>query len=229
MHSLLRRITLVLAEICLLLLITTCYLYPDAFTIILTSIQSMSLSLRIASVIVLDLLLIAAIYSQLQPTTRYTGEGLLVKDSESITAVSTESVHQAILNALHQVPNIAECDGKTQSIRGRMQIELNLFTDSDTLNIPQKTKEVNQVIRQIVAKQMGIQFHAPPTIHMVLKSASAPTTHTQASSKAPSTPVSISNPLSAPVTTDKDDTHDKKVQTPDTAISQLNISDDTPS
>ncbi len=183
----LRKFTLVIAEILLLLLITLLLASPETLVGISERLFAVDLTLRVVVVIVIDILIFLAIISQLRGGTRYSGPQLIVQAGDSNTTVTTESVRQGIIKAMLDIDAIenVKCDVKGK--RGEALITMEVISSRDDINIPNKQKEIDRAIKRVVVKQMGVKLSKPAVISIRL------------ASDAPSEPVEQTNTAPSPV------------------------------
>ncbi|MFZ4812956.1 MAG: hypothetical protein ACOYL5_00375 [Phototrophicaceae bacterium] len=168
--KLLRNFTLVLSEIILLALFTVvAFISEDRLQPVITFVAGQDILVRIVVVVIVDLLLIVAIFAQLFGGTRVRGAGLLVKNGQSATMIDTESVHESVLRAIRQLENVESCEGETKAIGGQADIQLQVVIDTDKMNIPNKEREISRTINQVVVKQMGVELRRAPLVKIKMR------------------------------------------------------------
>lgn len=166
--SLLRRISLILLGLLLVVIVTLVLLVPDLLVRIGTSLAQISPIIRTALVIVANVLILAVLYLQIRPTPRANSNGLIVKASGVLADVSPESAQQRIVKAVRSVQNVVSADAKLETISGKADIEMDVGVVGDNVNVPQKQKEIDRALRQVVLKQLGLQLASRPRIHIQL-------------------------------------------------------------
>lgn len=165
----LRKLTLVLAEILLLVAVSVVLLAPELLSDISAFlIENTDETMRIIAAIVIDLLLIGAIFSQIRGANRYKGEGLLVQAGDSDASIATESVRQGVMKAVGQIPDIHSVECKAIAKNGEAILQLEVVTSKDDINIPKKQREIDRAINQVVVKQMGVKMARPASVNIQL-------------------------------------------------------------
>lgn len=166
----LRKMTLVIAEIILLLAVSTLLITPLFMARVANDVNGIDPTIRITIAVVIDVLLVAAVISQLRAAPRYSGAGLLVQSGDSSTSVTTESVRQNVMKAVAAIADIESVECKTTSKHGEAVLELDVATSKDDINIPKKQREIDRAIKQVVVKQMGVKLNKPPVVSIRLAS-----------------------------------------------------------
>lgn len=166
--ALLRKSTLVFAEMLLLIAVTSFLMLPEYVMQAIEYLSELSYSLRLVIVVIVDLLIILAVFAQLRGTERYRGRELMVQAGDSKTTVTVESLRQRVQRAVHELEDIETVESEVKGKRGMAHINLEVTTSKDEVNIPEKQREIDRVIKQVVVKQMGIKLGEPPVINIRL-------------------------------------------------------------
>jgi hypothetical protein len=179
----LRKATLIFAEIVLFLIVTVMLVAPDVMISSAETLLTLDLGLRIVIAVVIDLLLVAAILSQVWAGRRYKGDALLVQAGDSNTTVTTESMRHTIIKAIYTVGDIENVECLVASRDGKAVIQLEVTAANDDINVPAKQREIDQAIKRVVAKQLGVKMASPATVSIRLASDAHP--------QQPATPVLV--------------------------------------
>lgn len=169
----LRRLALILAELVLFLLVTVVLLYPSLLEQVIADLANIDIVVRAAIVVFVDLVLLAAIFVQLQPQHTYRGEGLVVKSGKSMATISTESVDNKIIKAVKEIGDIESVTCKTRSEGGHAAIDLDVVMSRDDIQVPAKQREIERAIKRVITKQMGLKMSRPPIVKIQMTSSEA--------------------------------------------------------
>lgn len=165
--KLIERILLALVGLLLITLITVFFMAPEVLNNILEGLQNVNIVLRLAVVLVLDVLILAFVYSRLR-SPRVTVEGLVVKAPGAITDIGIESARARILNGVQAVPNVIAADVNLEAVRGKAKIDLNVTVRDSNVNVPRKHQEISQALKQVINKQLGLSMLGQPRVHIHL-------------------------------------------------------------
>ncbi len=164
----LERILFALIGLLLITLITVLFVVPQAVADGLASVATVPLVARVAVVLVLDLLVLAFIYLQLRPKAP-TGSGLVVKAPGALADISVDSARSFILTAVQKVPDVVSTQAKLEAVRGKAKLELDVTVRGRDVNIPRKQQEINQALKQVINKQLGLDILDRPQVHIHLE------------------------------------------------------------
>ena len=164
----LERIFFALIGLLLMTLITVLLVVPDAVSEGLANLVNVPLLARLAVVLVLDLLVLAFLYLQLR-TPAPTSSGLIVKAPGALADISVDSARTFILNAVQKVPDVVSTEAKLEAVRGKAKIELDVTVRGREVNIPRKQQEINQALKQVINKQLGLDILNRPQVHIHLE------------------------------------------------------------
>ena len=79
-----------------------------------------------------------------------------------------------ILNAVNAVPDVATADATVEAVDGRADVDLHIQVAGRGVQIPQKQKEINRALRQVINKQLGLRMRGKPRVHISLESEQSP-------------------------------------------------------
>ncbi len=162
------RMLLGLLSLLLVALVTVLLIAPDVVADAVLRLEQVAFAFRLGLVVVLYLLVLGGLYLRLRATPRAYQDKLAVNVAGSVTAVTVESVRERILKAISEVPGVASVDAKLKSVRGQADIELNVVTADDRVNLPEKQKEITRALEQVVRKQLGLQMAGRPRVNIQL-------------------------------------------------------------
>jgi hypothetical protein len=153
--KLIERILLALVGLLVITLITVFFMAPEVLSNILDGLRGVNIVLRLGVVLVLDILILAFVYSRLRSPSVVV-EGLVVKAPGAITDIGIESARARILSGVQQVPNVIAADVKLEAVRGKAKIDLNVTVRDANVNVPRKHQEINQALKQVIA--VGLEY-----------------------------------------------------------------------
>lgn len=201
---LLENIAVVTVGILVLALVTILLLAPDTVSRVFESIAGVNIALRTAAMLVLNALVLLLMYLRVRGR-RVPVDGLIVQAQGALANVEVESARAIVLDAVNHVPGVISTEATIKAVRGQADIQMDVNIDSAAVNIPQKQKEINRVLRQVINKQLGLRLHGRPRVNIRLET--PPPVKTQASTAstpvitaAPAAPPALSPPEPAPVT-----------------------------
>ena len=169
--ALLRKLVVVVVGVALALLLTVFIVDPRGTAAIANGIADVSFGIRVALAalfVVLILLVMVALIRDPRPRQRTTDGGLVVKAQGAVADVSVPSVRDLILKAIRDVPNVKSVEAQVASARGKADIELDVVVYGDKIVLPDKQKEIDRALRQVVNKQLGLQMAGKPRVHIQL-------------------------------------------------------------
>lgn len=167
------RLVVILIGLAFIGVFTVLALVPEAIITVLESIQTLSLLLRLAFVVAVNIVILVVLYLQLR-VRRQPSSGLEVKAPGAFTDVNVESARMLILNAVNAVPNVATADATVEAVDGRADVDLHIQVAGRGVHIPQKQKEINRALRQVINKQLGLRMRGKPRVHISLESEQSP-------------------------------------------------------
>lgn len=162
-----RKIVIVLVGVALALLVTVLLLNPVSISTFAANLSETSALVRLPLAILLDVLLLGLIVvlvrSERVPRST---TGLMVKAQGAIADVSIESARDRILRAVRDVPDVLSADATLRAIRGKADVELEVVVSHESNNLPEKQRELDRALRQVINKQLGLQMAGKPRVHI---------------------------------------------------------------
>ena len=80
-------------------------------------------------------------------------------------AISADSIARRLKHDVDRLPGVVEVKPRVERKRGGLNVALDLITGPE-VDIPQKTEEVCQLVRQIVETQMGMKLVRDPQVRV---------------------------------------------------------------
>ena len=162
------RFLVILVGLVLIGVVSVLMLAPEALINALRSVEAISLFLRLAFVVVVNIVILVLLYLQLRGRRRLS-DGLEVKAAGAFTDVSVESARTLILNAVNAVPDVVAADATVEAVEGQADVDLNIQVTGRDVHIPQKQKEINRALGQVINKQLGLRMRGKPRVHITLE------------------------------------------------------------
>lgn len=165
--NLIRRIIIALVGASLAILLTVLLLIPDAIAQFALSLSYTSALIRLPAAILVDalILVIVVILVRAERSAR-PANGLIVKAQGAIADVSIDSARERILRAVRAVPDVLSAETEIKALRGRADVDLEVSVSRESVNLPEKQKEIDRALRQVVNKQLGLQLAGKPRVHL---------------------------------------------------------------
>jgi len=165
---LIRRIVIALAGISLALLITVLLLDPRSIDELALNILLTSVLLRLPAAILFDLIVLAVVVVLVRSerVPRPASAGLVVKAQGVIADVSVESARERILRAVRAVPDVLAAEASVKALRGRADVDLDVSVSHDSTSLPDKQREIDRALRQVINKELGLQMAGQPRVHI---------------------------------------------------------------
>ncbi len=164
--SFVRKLIIVLVGISLGLLVTVLLLNPASILALAANLNSTSLLIRLPLTILIDVIVLAIIVVLVRSERSSNGSGLMVKAPGAIADVSIESARERILRAVSAVPDVVSAEAEVKAVRGKADVELEVVVSSASTNLPEKQKEIDRALRQVINKQLGLQIAGKPRVHI---------------------------------------------------------------
>jgi hypothetical protein len=202
MQNFLKRLYLILVTVFLAVIVVMALLAPFQVGDWLTNtLAQTSVILRIVLGVILGGGLLALTYLQVRPVAQERN-GLVMRVSGAITDVSIESARDRILKTIEAVPDVISAEATIKPVRGRADMELRVVVMGHGIRLPDKQKEINRALKQVINKQLGLQMAGRPRIHIELHGVTdrdaAPVTATPpADIKPPVKPAEPAKPVEA--------------------------------
>jgi hypothetical protein len=200
--NLIARILAVLVALLLVAFATVLLITPSAVADTIEQLENVAPVARIAAVVILYLIALGLITLRFRSRPRTDGDMLYVRAAGAQAALTVGSVRDRILKAVGQVPGVASVEAALKSVGGRADVELNVVTTDDKVNIPEKQREIYRTIEQVIKKQLGVDLATRPRINIELGRSSAVSSMSYDSTPAVS-PITVTAPpaAAAPLTT----------------------------
>jgi hypothetical protein len=111
---------------------------------------------------------IAAItYFQLRAVTEDSQvQGLVVKSAGLLTSLSINSARDRILEVIRDVPDVHSASADVSSRHGRVLIVLDVVLKGGDIVLPDKQKEINRALGNVVKKQLGLTMAERPIVNV---------------------------------------------------------------
>lgn len=193
--NLLRRLVLVVVLVLVGIILTAILVQPDL-------IARLDSGVRVILAILIDLILFGLLAVILRRERVPNETALMVRAPGAVADVSVASAQERILRAVRSVPGVISAEAKVEAIRSRAEVELDVMVAGANINVPQKQKEIDRALRQVIQKQLGLQMAHKPRVHIQLESEQPETPPVRVEKPAPVTPpavAAIPAPAPAPV------------------------------
>lgn len=119
------------------------------------------------------------IYQEFVLGGRSKSKGLRVKGGEN-TEVEVSAVQKQVKSAVQKINGVGDVDATVKAVRGKADIHLSVTMQHESINIPDKQREISRILSQLVEKQLGLRFAEKPHIELTFSDS--------ATSAKPSTP-----------------------------------------
>lgn len=165
--SFIRKLIIVLVGVSLALLVTVLLLSPDAIMSLAFNIRDTSALIRLPLAIIIDVIVVALIVLLVRNERTPTAVGgLTVKAQGAHADVSIESARERILRAVRDVPDVLSAQAEVKALRGKADVDLEVLVSRESMSIPEKQKEIDRALRQVINKQLGLQMAGKPRVHI---------------------------------------------------------------
>lgn len=162
----LRRFYLSLITVLLIAFLGLFLLAPQTIGMWAGAISEQAIIVRILALVGGGLILLLLTWIQIRPDPKVRMTGLMMRASGAITEVSVESARERILKAVSDVPDVVSAEAQVQPIRGRADIEMDVTVFGHDIKLPNKQKEINRALNQVINKQLGLRMASQPRIHI---------------------------------------------------------------
>lgn len=170
----LRRFVLILIGILLAMLVGVLLMSPETIVSFANSIAGMTVTARAVIAIALIALILTAIFLLVRPGPRVQASGLIVRSGGALTDISVESVRERVLKAVREIDAVRSVDGQVTALQGKASIELDVIVEGEHINVPEKQKEIDRSLEQVVNKQLGLTMAGKPRVHIQLVDVAEP-------------------------------------------------------
>ncbi|MBN1964289.1 MAG: hypothetical protein JW910_06560 [Anaerolineae bacterium] len=162
------RILTITGIILLVVAVTAFLVAPQVVIDLATSLNGDNVVVRVVQLIaalLIDVLLLFVVYRLIRPRD---GAGRLkVRARGAKAAVSLDSVQRQITMRVGQVADVLAVQAEVIDEGGAAQVTLNVRTRPDVL-VPEKKKEIERVLKQVVERQLGLKLAGPAEISIDL-------------------------------------------------------------
>lgn len=141
-------------------------LSPQTVSVWAGTISEQSSLIRVLVTVIVGALLLFVMWLQIRPDPKAQMTGLMMRVSGAITEVSVESARERILKAVSDVPDVVSAEAQVKPIRGRADIELDVTVFGYEVKLPNKQKEINRALNQVINKQLGLRMASQPRVHI---------------------------------------------------------------
>lgn len=169
--TLVRKLIIVLVGVSLAVLMTVLLLDPDSISRLAFNMGATSALVRVPLAVLLDVIVLAVIVVLVrgqQPA--HTSTGLMVNTRGAITDISVESARDRLLRAVRAVPDVASAEAAVKAVRGKADVDLDVVVARTSTNLPEKQRELDRALRQVINKELGLQMAGKPRVHIRLDS-----------------------------------------------------------
>ncbi len=157
-----------------IVMVTTAVVLSGFFTILLLAPEALSDFVGGIHVVV-RVLILAAFYSAIAAITYYQlrsvtedsqVQGLVVKSAGTLTSLSINSARDRILEVVRDVPDVQSASADVSSRHGRVLIVLDVVLKGGDIVLPNKQKEINRALGNVVKKQLGLTMAERPIVNV---------------------------------------------------------------
>ena len=79
-----------------------------------------------------------------------------------------DSARDRILRAVRDVPDVLSANATVKPVRGKADVELDVVVSHESISVPEKQREIDRALRQVINKQLGLQMAGKPRVHIRL-------------------------------------------------------------
>lgn len=163
------RFLLFLLTVLVIVVLTVFLLSPLTIRDWTGNISEISSVVRVVIAVLIDLVLLALLFSQLRPARQQpTSSGLMMRATGTLTEVSVDSARERILKAVSDVPDVVSVEAQVKPVRGRADLDLDVEVLGEDVRLPEKQKEIDRALRQVINKQLGLQMAGRPRVRIRL-------------------------------------------------------------
>jgi hypothetical protein len=165
--ALVRRIIIVLVGISLAILVTVLLLNPDSISNLALNLGLTSPFIRLPLAILIDVVILAVLAVLVRGERAPQPEGgLIVKAQGAIADISVDSARDRMLRAVREVPGVISAEATVKALRGKADVDMDVVVSRESSNLPEKQKEIDRALRQVLNKQLGLQMAGKPRVHI---------------------------------------------------------------
>ncbi len=138
-------------------------------------VMSWPMLLRVLIVIAIELLLSWFLYLRLRreplDSTVFSTQA-----SGSINEIGVESVGERLKTVVEKLADIVVANMTISNVGGRADVEMDVTLVNRDINLPEKERELNRTIQQVIQKQLGLQLAGTPRIYLRFEGRSSKST-----------------------------------------------------
>lgn len=165
--TLIRKIIVVLVGLSLAILMTALLVNPEAIGSLTQSLASTSALIRLPLAILLDAVILAVLTILIRETRpARASSGLMVKAKGAIADVSVESSTDRILRSVREVPDVLSATATVKAVHGKADVDLDVIVSRESKSLPEKQREIDRALRQVINKELGLQMAGKPRVHI---------------------------------------------------------------
>ncbi|MBL8156816.1 MAG: hypothetical protein JNM70_21750 [Anaerolineae bacterium] len=164
--NILRRLIVLLMGVALIGATAALLLVPKNVGEWAGSISEVSLVIRLLLAVVIGAVLLLLTLALIRPDPRAKLPGLVMRTSGALADVSVESARERILKAVGDVKDVVSVEAQVKPVQGRADVELHVTVFGHDVRLPDKQKEINRAISQVVDKQLGLRMAGQPRVHI---------------------------------------------------------------
>jgi len=188
--ALVRRVIIVLVGISLAILVTVLFLNPESISNLAFNLTITSGLIRLPLAILIDVVILAVIVVLVRgERTPQPSGGLIVKAQGAITDISIDSARDRVLRAIREVPGVLSAEATVKALRGKADVDLDVVVSRASTNLPDKQREIDRALRQVINKQLGLEMAGKPRVHMRMDDEKPTTLAAELPAPAPVVPV----------------------------------------
>ncbi len=164
----LTRVYLLLLVLLVGIALTVFLLWPAVVSDLAGSVAEISPVLRLLLAAAVDLVLLALLFVQFRSNRRPETTGLMMRAPGAVTEVSIDSARDRILKAVSDVTDVVSVEAQVRPVRGRAEIDLDVEVLGDDVRLPDKQRDINRALKQVINKQLGLQMAGRPRVRIRL-------------------------------------------------------------
>ncbi len=165
--TLIRKIIIALVGLSLAILMTALLINPEAIGVLAQSLANTSTLIRLPLAILIDAVILAVLTILVRETRpARSNSGLMVKTRGAIADVSIESATDRILRSVRDVPEVLSATATIKALHGKTDVDLDVIVSRESKSLPDKQKEIDRALRQVINKELGLQMAGKPRVHI---------------------------------------------------------------
>lgn len=173
--SFVRKLIIVLVGVSLGLLVTVLLINPATIRALAESLETTSLLIRLPLVILIDVVILGIIVVLVRSERQVRANDALIVKAQGVHAdVSIDSARERLLRAVRDVPDVISAQAEVKAVRGKADIDLGVVVSRESQSLPEKQKEIDRALRQVINKQLGLQMAGKPRVHIRMEDGALP-------------------------------------------------------